>query len=122
MGKYSLKILTSFEAAHQLTSYNGAPEPVHGHSWKVEAELESATLDSEGMAFDFVAIKSTLDELASRFHHQNINEVPPFDEKSPTTEHLARWFLEELRQRLPSAPLTAVTVWEGPLCSARYQD
>ena len=121
MGTYSLRVVSRFEAAHQLTSYKGAPEPVHGHSWRVEAELETEMLDDEGMAFDFVEIKASLEELTSRFHHRSINEVPPFDRRSPTTEHLARWFLEELRRRLPAAPLTAVTVWEGPLCSARYQ-
>ena len=121
MGKYFLKVVSSFEAAHQLTSYKGAPEPMHGHSWRVEAELETPELDAEGMAYDFVEIKAALADLTSRFHHRSVNEVPPFDRTSPTTEHLARWFLEELRRRLPSAPLTAVTIWEGPLCSARYQ-
>ena len=72
------------------------------------------------MAYDFVLVKTALDELCARFDHGDVNSVPPFDRRSPTTEHLARWFFEELRIRLPEAPFREVTVWEGPDCSASY--
>ena len=121
MPRYSLRVRGRFEAAHHLTSYRGAPEPVHGHSWQVEAVLITGRLDAEGMGFDFVQIKGALDELTGRFHHRHINEVPPFDRRTPTTEHLAEWFHEELSNRLPGAPIAAVTVWEGPDCSATYE-
>ena len=121
MAKFTLRVQDRFEAAHALRSYRGTPEPVHGHSWRVVAELETERLDDEGMGFDFVEIRRHLGELSGRFHHADINRVPPFDELSPTTEHLARWFYEELTGRLPEAGLTAVTVWEGPDCSATYR-
>lgn len=120
LSRYTLRVLSSFEAAHHLTSYGGTPEPIHGHSWRVEAVLTTETLGDEGMAYDFVVIKNQLDELAGRFHHRHINEVPPFDAVSPTTERIASWFFTELVERLPDAPWTSVTVWEGPLCSATY--
>ncbi len=120
MSQYTLRVRSRFEAAHHLTSYQGAPEPVHGHSWEVEVTLEATHLDKEGMAFDFVRIRSELDELSRRFDHRHINEVPPFDIQSPTTERLAKWFFEELQSRLPEAGLTSATVWEGPHCSATY--
>lgn len=121
MPTYVLRARERFEAAHRLTSYQGRPEPVHGHSWQVEAVVTTTTLDDEGMGFDFVALKSALGDLAARFDHKNVNEVPPFDATSPTTEHLAVWFFEALTERLPNAPLTEVTVWEGPDCSATYR-
>ena len=121
MSAYTLHVESRFEAAHHLTSYRGTAEPIHGHSWRVQAELETEELDAEGMGFDFVEIKTALGELASRFHHRHINEVAPFDELSPTTERLARWFFESLQERLPTAPLVAVRVWEGPDCSASYR-
>jgi 6-pyruvoyltetrahydropterin/6-carboxytetrahydropterin synthase len=112
---------TRFEAAHHLTSYRGAPEPVHGHTWRVEAALLADTLDAEGMGFDFVAVQAALRGLAARLDHQDINTVPPFDTASPTTERLAAWFHDSLRERLPAARLVEVTVWEGPYCSATYR-
>lgn len=122
MPSYLLRVGVRFEAAHHLTSYQGAPEPVHGHSWRVEAAMEAPALDAEGMAFDFVAVQGALRELASRLDHRDINGVPPFDRTSPTTERIAAWFFAGLRERLPEAPLVEVTVWEGPDCSATYRE
>ncbi|HET9212569.1 MAG TPA: 6-carboxytetrahydropterin synthase [Thermoanaerobaculia bacterium] len=121
MPSYELRVTARFEAAHHLTSYKGTPEPVHGHSWRVEAVLETAALDAEGMAWDFVEVQGALRELAARLDHRDVNTVPPFDRESPTTERIAAWFFAELRGRLPGAPLAAVTLWEGPDCSATFR-
>jgi 6-pyruvoyltetrahydropterin/6-carboxytetrahydropterin synthase len=121
MATYRLRVVARFEAAHHLTSYRGAPETVHGHSWRVEAVLETSGLDAEGMAYDFVAVQKALRELTSRLDHREINAVPPFDTVSPTTERIAAWFFDGLRDRLPDAPLAEVTLWEGPDCSATYR-
>lgn len=121
MPAYTLRVRERFEAAHHLTSYKGSAEPVHGHSWQVEAVLATDRLDAEGMAYDFVEVKGALRGLAARLDHRHVNTVPPFDAVSPTTERIAAWFFEELRRDLPAAPLVEVTVWEGPDCSATYR-
>jgi len=121
MASYRLRVVARFEAAHHLTSYKGKPEPTHGHSWRVEAVLETAGLDAEGMAYDFVEVRGALRELAARLDHQDVNTVPPFDRTSPTTERIAAWFFEGLAEKLPGAPLAEVTLWEGPDCSATYR-
>ncbi len=58
MPSYLLRVRAGFEAAHHLTSYKGAAEPGHGHSWRVEAALAARELDAEGMAFDFVEVQA----------------------------------------------------------------
>lgn len=126
MSTFILRVRDRFEAAHHLRSYQGRPEPVHGHSWTVELVLESQELDDEGMATDFVAIKAAMADLVAPFHHADINTVPPFDQLSPTTEHLARWLCQELETRTEAARggrarVAEVTVWEGPDCSATYR-
>lgn len=121
MPSYTLRVRVRFEAAHHLTSYRGAPEPVHGHSWQVEAVLAAPELDGEGMAWDFVEVQGALRELAAKLDHRHVNTVPPFDRVSPTTERIAGWFFEGLAGRLPAAPLAEVTVWEGPDCSATFR-
>jgi 6-pyruvoyltetrahydropterin/6-carboxytetrahydropterin synthase len=118
---YTLRVRERFEAAHHLRSYRGVPEPVHGHSWRVEAVLRADELDDEGMGFDFVEVRGHLRELAARFDHGDINATPPFDVLTPTTEYLAKYFYDELDRCLPGSGLAAVTVWEGPHCSATYR-
>ncbi len=121
MPSWLLRVNARFEAAHHLTSWRGAPEPSHGHSWRVEAALLAGELDGEGIGFDFVEVQAGLRELAALFDHRDINTVPPFDQLSPTTERIAAWFFTSLAERLPAAPLVEVTVWEGPDCSATYR-
>jgi 6-pyruvoyltetrahydropterin/6-carboxytetrahydropterin synthase len=120
---YVVRVRTRFEAAHHLTSYRGAVEPVHGHSWQVEAALAAGELDGEGMACDFVEVQAALRELAASLDHRDLNAVPPFDRLSPTTERIAAWFFARLQERLAAAPaaLIEVTVWEGHDCSATYR-
>ena len=121
MSIYTLRVTERFEAAHHLRSYHGLPEPVHGHSWRVEVKLTTDELDSEGMAVDFLEVRRQLAQLTSRFHHNDINSVPHFDNLNPTTEHIARWFHERLTSALPDVHVEEVTLWEGPDCSASYR-
>jgi 6-pyruvoyltetrahydropterin/6-carboxytetrahydropterin synthase len=118
--RWTLEVAATFEAAHRLYLWRGAPEPTHGHSWRVVARLATAELDAEGMAYDFVAVRDALASLVARVDHRDLNAVAPFDRESPTTERIARWFYEQLASELVGAPLSAVTVFEGANCSATY--
>lgn len=122
MTAYIVRVRARFEAAHHLTSYRGQPEPAHGHSFEVEAALATDRLDGEGMAYDFVALRRALADLAGGLDHADLNALAPFAGRSPTAEHLAEWFFAELRARLGGAPLAEVTVWEGPDCSVTYRE
>ena len=120
VGRYRVEVHAAFEAAHHLLSYRGGREPAHGHSWRVSVEIAASELDGEGMAFDCVAARQALLDLAGLLDHRDFNTVPPFDTSSPTTERLAMWVYERLRERLPSAEIRSTTVWEGPNCCATY--
>ncbi len=119
---YTIKVETRFEAAHNLTAYYGEPEPIHGHSWCVEARLTSNNLDHEDISVDFVKIETKLKELSSRFDHNFFNIIAPFDKISPTSENIAIWFYNELNQPelLKGATLQDITVWEGPNNTLTY--
>jgi 6-pyruvoyltetrahydropterin/6-carboxytetrahydropterin synthase len=86
----------------------------------VTIALEAAALDAEGIGFDFVRARGELLGLVARFEHRDLNEIPPFDRLSPTTERIAIYFCEEMQRRLPEAVVRSATVWEGPSCRATY--
>lgn len=123
-GKYSIRIEARFEAAHFLRSYRGVAEPLHGHSYKVEAVLSgsSAALDEDAIAVDFVSSKRELERLAKKLDYGFINDVPPFTEVNPSAENIAEWFWKELSSAVSSenASVDSVTVWEGPANAATY--
>ena len=124
-GTFTVRVEARFEAAHFLREYRGVSEPLHGHSYKVEAELagKGGGLDHDAIAVDFVSAKKKLDALAKRLDYTCINEVPPFDTINPTAENVAAFFHRELSAAVgdENAVVTAVTIWEGPVNSVRFQ-
>ncbi len=122
--RYKVKVEAFFEAAHNLRSYHGKPEPLHGHSWKVEVEVETALLDSEGMALDFVELQQAVSTLAKRLDYTYINEVPPFTDMNPSAENIARWFFGELASTFQKRgmKIKEIRVWEGRHSSAAYAE
>ena len=124
-GKFTVKVEARFEAAHFLREYRGISEPLHGHSYKVEAELaaRSGGVDQDAIAVDFVSAKAKLEVLAKKLDYGCINDVPPFDGINPSAENIAAWFHRELSASVEdeSAIVTAVTIWEGPTNAVTFR-
>jgi 6-pyruvoyltetrahydropterin/6-carboxytetrahydropterin synthase len=122
--EFAVRVEARFESAHYLRSYRGITEPLHGHSYKVEAELVGAvaSLDDDAIAVDFVAAKRELERLAKHLDYGCINDVAPFTELNPSAENIARWFQRELTEALRAerAIVRSVTIWEGPVNSVTY--
>jgi 6-pyruvoyltetrahydropterin/6-carboxytetrahydropterin synthase len=113
---YRVTVSARFEAAHNLIDYPGGPEPLHGHSYRVEAVLEAEDLRQYDVAVDFVAANKALDAIAKEFDYKYINEHPAFAGRNTSAENLARYFSERLETwgRAAGARVAEVTVWEGP--------
>jgi len=121
MDVYTLTVSSSFAAAHRLREYAGNCDRLHGHNWRVEATVESERLDEQGMAMDFRAIKGALNDIISRMDHMYLNDLPPFDERNPSSENIARYIFEEMEGRITApARLCRITVWESDDARAEY--
>lgn len=119
---YKLKVVTDFDAAHQLRGYKGKCENIHGHNWRVEVEVISDKLNDIGLAIDFKELKSITESVISQLDHTFINEIPPFKEINPSSENIARWIYLSLKDKLETTyiRLYSVTVWESEYASATY--
>ena len=122
--KYTLKILTDFAAAHTLRDYPGNCACMHGHNWKVEAEVAATALDDVGMAIDFKQMKKMTNEVCDRLDHTYMNELEPFDTINPTAENIAAYLFKELGARLngPNLRVSAITLWETDRACVRYTE
>lgn len=123
MDHYRIGVTGVFESAHHLRNYNGACERVHGHTWRVEVIIESGYDPAKGYGVDFAALQKRLGELTILLDHNHINDIPPFTDIEPTSEHLARWFHQEMRAVVETsgATIESVRVWEGPMNYAEYR-
>ncbi len=121
---YIVRVEARFESAHNLREYYGKPEPLHGHSWKVEAKFLCTKLNAEDFGVDYVHVEKAIRELAAQLDHRYINEIPPFDKINPTSENIAKWFFEELDKPevREKHKLDEVVVWEGPFASVAYRN
>jgi 6-pyruvoyltetrahydropterin/6-carboxytetrahydropterin synthase len=110
---FTLLVKAGFEAAHDIPGHPGKCARLHGHSYRVEAEISGTDLDHLGMLVDFGDLKSVLNEFLP--DHTYLNEVM---DCSTTAENISRWIFEKLEER--SLPVTAVTVWETEKYGCRY--
>jgi len=121
---YTLKIVTDFASAHTLRDYPGACARMHGHNWKVEAEVRASALDDIGMGVDFKVIKQATRDIAAKLDHRYLNELQPFTEINPTAENIAAYFYRELSTQLNDDRIRvhAVTLWETERACVRYAE
>ena len=120
---YRVTVTARFEAAHNLIDYAGGPEPLHGHSYRVDAVLEAEKLQRYDLAVDFVPARRALEAIAKELDYTYINEHPAFAGRNTSAENLARHFAERLETSgaLGWARIAEVTVWEGPANRATYR-
>lgn len=108
----------------------GPAQRLHGATYVIDVELRRAELGDDGVVVDIgraaTALKATLAPLAYR----NLDELPDFAGVNTTTEYLARWVFDRMRDRIASGELgpgseglasMRVTLHESHVASASYE-
>lgn len=119
---YELKVVTRFAAAHRLTMVGAKCENMHGHNWKIEVVLKGDRLNAAGVLMDFGDIKALLRDVIGRLDHQFLNELPVFAGGQPSSERIAVFVADQLRQALdvPNVRVSRVSAWESDDSCATY--
>jgi 6-pyruvoyltetrahydropterin/6-carboxytetrahydropterin synthase len=113
-----------FSAAHAIRGHTRGCQNLHGHNYRVRVHLQARELDALGMVLDFADLKAMMQEIVGPFDHQVINEIPPFDERNTTAEHLSQYVFEEVERRLAGQErvrVVRVEVWETETSCAIYE-
>jgi len=85
--------------------------------------VEGETLNETELLIDFKDLKGVLKEVLSELDHRLINELPYFKEKNPSSENLAKYIFERVKEKLkvfPQVRVKEVTVFETERASATY--
>ena len=119
---YEITVLSHFAAAHRLRFLHGKCEELHGHNWKIEVSVTSNRLGKEGVAIDFGILKQKLEKVLKPFDHTYLNDLPHFSEREPSSENIAKYIFDKLKQELNRFPVSIkkVTAWESETASASY--
>lgn len=98
----------SFAAAHRYASPNLSDEENRaafgslyreegfGHNFLIEAHFDGEIDPLSGMIVNLVDVDRWLKDVAARFDHKHLNEIPEFAGVAPTPERLAQKFYELL--------------------------
>lgn len=133
---FTISAEAAFDSAHFLSGYPGKCARLHGHRWRVVAEVSAQELNDDGMVMDFKVLKKALQNITGRYDHCVLaeeNTLQPatlraFEQENfkvvtlpfrPTAEYLAKQFYDELR--LADIPVTRVSVYETPDNKATYE-
>lgn len=93
-------IKTHFSGGHHLRNYPGNCEHPHGHNWKVKVQVRAHKLDKLGMGIDFKTLKKHVNRVIDDLDHCNLNDHPAFQDRNPSSEHIAMFIFEQLAEEL----------------------
>jgi len=123
---YQLTVTMDFAAAHCLRHYGGPCENLHGHNFAVEAVVSGRKLEPKvDILMDFKELKNRLAAVVAELDHCHLNELAVFAKRNPSSELLARYIFEGLRERLADVPqvtLQSVSVSEKASSKATYME
>jgi 6-pyruvoyltetrahydropterin/6-carboxytetrahydropterin synthase len=117
---YTVSVTGTFSSAHNLREYKGKCEELHGHNWKVEVEAGSEQLDKAGMVIDFHTLKSELGKVLEELDHKYLNELGHFKVFNPTSENIAKYIHDRIKNVFPGMEIVKATVWETESSRATY--
>ena len=115
---FELKAQMYFAAAHHLLNYNGECENMHGHNWLVEAYVKGEALDKSNILVDYKVLKKELKAVLDLLDHKDINELPYFKNESPSSEIIAMFIYNKLKEKI--VQLSKITVWETQTSCCSY--
>jgi len=121
---FEIFIETHFSAGHHLRNYPGNCEKPHGHNWKVKVAVRADKLDELGMGIDFRKIKQAVNRVMDDIDHCNLNEHPGFQDKNPSSENIAVYIYNRLKDELHGENywLYSVSTYETENTGTTYFD
>ncbi len=121
---YRVVVHAFFSSAHCLRGHEGPCESLHGHNWKVSVAVEANDLDRIGMVIDFKELKNEVTIIIQRLDHTYLNEIAPFDTVNPSSENIAHYIFQELKQGIDDKRkrVAEVRVWESEGSMAIYSE
>jgi len=120
---FEIFVERQFSAAHYLRDYPGNCEHLHGHNWIVRVAVHTATLNKIDVGMDFRDLKKAVDRVLSGLDHTNLNELPCFKDRNPSSENIASFIFHALKKELADvegATVAKVTVCETPATGVTY--
>lgn len=121
---YTLAVQRNFTGQHFLIGGDwGAENQWHSHHYRLEIQLEGATLDQHGYLVDIVQVEALLEAIVTRYRDKTLNDLPEFAGLNPSIEHFCRIVCANFSDDLnaPNISGVRVQIWENEIAWAAYR-
>ena len=134
---YQIKIEFTFDSGHRLLDYDGKCAYPHGHTYRAEVLLTSASLNELGLVHDFTDLKDKIkgwvdenwdhaflvnsqdDELIKGMGSASLVRLYEFQDENPSCEVMSRVLYEKSVALCGITP-AKVRLWESVSQYAEY--
>ncbi len=121
---YSVQIRDHIMIAHSLPhEFFGPAQKMHGATYVVDAIFTSKNLDPHNVVLDMGKAHEIVKEVLSPLNYQNLDEHPEMKGDITTTEYLAKYIHDKLKEK--SAPFfqgkIKITLGESHVAWASYE-
>ena len=121
---YTLAVQRNFTGQHFLIGGDwGAENEWHSHHYRLEIQLEGASLDQHGYLVDIVQVEALLAAIVTRYRDKTLNDLAEFTGLNPSIEHFCRIVCTNFSNDLDAPNISAVRVqiWENEIAWAAYR-
>jgi 6-pyruvoyltetrahydropterin/6-carboxytetrahydropterin synthase len=85
----------------------GPAQRLHGATYVIDVEFRGKELDADGIVVDIGAAAATLRAILERINYSNLDAEPAFSGTNTTTERLARYVFDRMRDAIGEGRLGA---------------
>lgn len=120
---YTLAVQRNFTGQHFLIGGDwGAENYWHSHHYRLEIQLEGASLDQHGYLVDIVQVEALLAAIVTRYRDKTLNDLAEFAGLNPSIEHFCRIVCTNFSNDLNASNISSVRVqiWENEIAWAAY--
>lgn len=121
---YYVKVRDSIMIAHSLPHpFFGPAQNMHGATFVVDVTFKSKELDQHNVVIDIGLAHRVIKEVLSPLTYQNLDVLEIFEGKLTTTEFIAKYIHDEVKNKVSSffSGTIAVTLGETHVAWAGYE-
>lgn len=110
--------------AHSLPDqFFGPAQKLHGATYVTEVVFFSKSLDKHNVVIDIGLAHQMLSETMAPMQYQNLDDLPQFKGQLTTTEFIARYVHDQLKEKVKGFfnGSISVTLGESPVAWASYE-
>jgi len=100
---YTVKVRNSIMIAHSLPhTFFGPAQNMHGATYVVDVTFSSEDVDAHNVVIDIGKAKDVTSEILSHLNYKNLDELPQFKNKLTTTEFMAKYIHDKIKEKVNS--------------------